>query len=185
MEIPLSRIEKPQITNVVITANFGCTLDLLQLTKNLWNIEYDPKRKNSALLRLRKPFCVAMLYSSGKVVLTGASSEISADEAIRKVYRMVKSALKLNDCELSAIKVVNLVGKAALNFSVDLETCYSLMPGESVFDPLKFPGLRVKVKSLNMTIYANGKVSFSGGKSEQHLDLGFRTILPVLIQSRK
>ena len=65
------------IFNVVATANFGCTFDLTQIAWEL-NGEYNPKTFAAVQLRIACPKTTALVFGSGKVVCTGASSENAA-----------------------------------------------------------------------------------------------------------
>ncbi|GAB1286028.1 TATA box-binding protein-like 2 [Apodemus speciosus] len=66
----------PQLQNVVSTANLTCKLDLRKIALNAKNTEYNPKRFAAVIMRIREPRTTALIFSSGKVVCTGAKREL-------------------------------------------------------------------------------------------------------------
>jgi transcription initiation factor TFIID TATA-box-binding protein len=59
----------------VSTANLGIALDLRNIALNCRNAEYNPKRFAAVIIRIRDPKTTALIFSSGKMVITGAKSE--------------------------------------------------------------------------------------------------------------
>nr|CAD7569381.1 unnamed protein product [Timema californicum] len=76
--------------NVVSTVNLGCVLDLMKINFSTRNSEYNPSRFCGIVMRLREPHTTALLFKSGKVVVTGAKSEDCAQLAARKYARIVQ-----------------------------------------------------------------------------------------------
>ena len=83
-------IEDPSIHNIVATANFCCNLDLAKIVTRVRNAEYNPKRFRAVIMRIFEPRTTAMLFSSGKIVCTGAKSERLASIAARKYGRIMQ-----------------------------------------------------------------------------------------------
>lgn len=83
-------IEEPVIHNIVATANFSCTLDLAKIVVRVRNAEYNPKRFRAVIMRIFEPRTTAMIFSSGKIVCTGAKSERLACIAARKYARIME-----------------------------------------------------------------------------------------------
>ena len=72
------------VTNVVATADLGCKkLDLKKIALMCRNAEYNPGRFPAAILRLYEPKATAMIFTSGKIVITGARSEFNAMKAAK------------------------------------------------------------------------------------------------------
>ena len=73
---PQTDIPKPELQNIVSTANLGVTgLNLRDIALNCRNSEYNPKRFAAVIIRIRDPKTTALIFSSGKMVITGAKSE--------------------------------------------------------------------------------------------------------------
>lgn len=54
------------------TVNLGCKLDLKKIALHARNAEYNPKRFAAVIMRIRDPRTTALIFSSGKMVCTGA-----------------------------------------------------------------------------------------------------------------
>ncbi|KFV61037.1 TATA box-binding protein-like 2, partial [Dryobates pubescens] len=62
----------PQLQNIVSTVNLACKLDLKSIALHARNAEYNPKRFAAVIMRIREPRTTALIFSSGKMVCTGA-----------------------------------------------------------------------------------------------------------------
>jgi transcription initiation factor TFIID TATA-box-binding protein len=80
-----------KIENVVATASLGQKLDLIAIMKVFRNVEYRPKKFPGLVFRLKKPKTATLLFSTGKMVCTGAKSEKLAKSAVRKVVKELKN----------------------------------------------------------------------------------------------
>ena len=58
--------------NIVCTVNLVCRLDLKKIALHARNAEYNPKRFAAVIMRIRDPRTTALIFSSGKMVCTGA-----------------------------------------------------------------------------------------------------------------
>lgn len=73
----------PVLQNLVATVNLGTPLDLKKIALHARNAEYNPKRFAACIMRIREPKTTALVFASGKMVVTGARSERFAKEAVR------------------------------------------------------------------------------------------------------
>lgn len=80
----------PQLQNIVSTVNLGCKLDLKKIALHARNAEYNSKRFAAVIMRIREPRTTALIFSSGKMVCTGAKSEEQSRLAARKYARIVQ-----------------------------------------------------------------------------------------------
>ncbi len=89
---PINDQEKPQPTlqNIVSTANLGIRLDLRKIALNCRNAEWNPRRFAAVIMRIRNPKTTALIFSSGKMVCTGAKSEELSREAAKMYAKAVK-----------------------------------------------------------------------------------------------
>lgn len=65
---------RPVIQNVVGTMNLGCQLELTDIYWKAKNAEYNPNRFAAVIMRLQRPKTTALIFRSGKMVITGAKS---------------------------------------------------------------------------------------------------------------
>jgi len=66
--------ESLKIENIVASAKVTDSLDLNSLASQLKDAEYNKKRFPGVVLRMKDPKIAALIFGSGKVVLTGAKS---------------------------------------------------------------------------------------------------------------
>ncbi|PSQ53819.1 TATA-box-binding protein [Halobacteriales archaeon SW_8_65_20] len=83
LEIP---IDNPEITiqNIVTSADLGEDLNLnaIAIGLGLENIEYEPEQFPGLVYRLDEPDVVALLFGSGKLVITGGTAPADAEMAV-------------------------------------------------------------------------------------------------------
>jgi transcription initiation factor TFIID TATA-box-binding protein len=84
LDIPVS--DDPDITvqNIVTSADLGESLNLnaIAIALGLENIEYEPEQFPGLVYRLEDPDVVALLFGSGKLVITGGKEPADAAEAV-------------------------------------------------------------------------------------------------------
>jgi transcription initiation factor TFIID TATA-box-binding protein len=84
LDIPIA--DEPDITvqNIVTSADLGENLNLnaIAIALGLENIEYEPEQFPGLVYRLEEPDVVALLFGSGKLVITGGKEPADAAEAV-------------------------------------------------------------------------------------------------------
>jgi transcription initiation factor TFIID TATA-box-binding protein len=84
LDIPVE--DNPEITvqNIVTSADLGESLNLnaIAIGLGLENIEYEPEQFPGLVYRLEEPDVVALLFGSGKLVVTGGKTPADAENAI-------------------------------------------------------------------------------------------------------
>jgi transcription initiation factor TFIID TATA-box-binding protein len=63
------------IENVVASASVNQRVDLNLITKKFVDVEYHPDQFPGLVIRLKEPKTATLVFSSGKMVCTGAKSE--------------------------------------------------------------------------------------------------------------
>jgi len=128
----------PALQNIVATVNLCCKLDLRKIAQGARNAEYNPKRFAAVIMRIREPRTTALVFSSGKLVITGAKSEDAAKLAARKYARVIQ---KLSfPAKFAEFKIQNMVGSCDVKFPIRLEGLM-LMHGQFCsYEPELFPG---------------------------------------------
>lgn len=105
--------------NIVATVNLECRLDLKTIALHARNAEYNPKRFAAVIMRIREPKTTALIFASGKMVVTGAKSEELSRLAARKYARIIQ---KLGfQAKFSEFKIQNIVGSCDVKFPIRLE----------------------------------------------------------------
>jgi len=77
----------PRITvvNMVASADIHGRVDLEAASMILDNIMYEPEQFPGAVYRMKEPKVVVLIFSSGRLVLTGAKAEEQVHEAAEKI----------------------------------------------------------------------------------------------------
>jgi len=168
------------IQNVVATAILTQTVDLFSVVKALPNVEYRPEQFPGLVFRLKKPKTATLIFSSGKMVCTGAKSENQAKKAVNKVIKELKDngIVIVGEPE---IEVQNIVASANLFGRVDVEKAvYSLV--RTMYEPEQFPGLiyRMDEPKVVILLFASGKIVITGAKNEEAVYKAVRRLQETL-----
>jgi len=90
-------------------------------------------------MRIREPKTTALIFASGKMVVTGAKSEDDSKLASRKYARIIQK-LGFN-AKFTDFKIQNIVGSCDIKFPIRLEGLASRHHMFSSYEPELFPGL--------------------------------------------
>ncbi|XP_055624915.1 TATA-box-binding protein [Toxorhynchites rutilus septentrionalis] len=175
----------PQLQNIVSTVNLSCRLDLKKIALHARNAEYNPKRFAAVIMRIREPRTTALIFSSGKMVCTGAKSEEDSRLAARKYARIIQ---KLGfTAKFLDFKVQNMVGSCDVRFPIRLEGLVLTHGKFSSYEPELFPGLiyRMVKPRIVLLIFVSGKVVLTGAKVRQEIYDAFDNIYPILKSFKK
>ena len=87
---------EPEITvqNIVATSDLGqkINLSIIAITLGLERVEYEPEQFPGLVYRLDVPKVVMLLFSSGKIVCTGAKVPQDVETAVDKITEELKAA---------------------------------------------------------------------------------------------
>jgi transcription initiation factor TFIID TATA-box-binding protein len=155
------------IQNVVATGTMDQKVDLNAIVKGYPSAEYRPEQFPGLVFRLKRPKTATLIFSSGKMVCTGARS---GKESRRAIMQVVKELKKGGIIILSKpdFKVVNIVASAILGGKVDLEKTVVTIR-KTMYEPEQFPGLiyRMDEPKVVILIFASGNLVITGAKKEQ------------------
>ncbi|TVU32001.1 hypothetical protein EJB05_23717 [Eragrostis curvula] len=193
----------PTLQNIVATVNLGCQLDLQAIANQARNAEYNPKRFAAVIMRIRDPKTTALVFSSGKMVCTGAKTEDQSKLAARKYARIIQklgypaqfreysfliSHLKrMDSCDEQDFKIQNMVASCDVKFPIRLEGLALNCGIFANYEPEIFPGLiyRMADPKIVLLVFVSGKVVLTGAKVREQIYTAFENIYPMLSQFRK
>ena len=158
-----------EIVNVVASASIEQKLDLVKITKKFSNVEYNPEQFPGAVFRLHNPNTATLLFSSGKMVCTGAKSVDMSIKAINTVVQKLrKGKIKINNEPI--ITIQNIVSSINLGGTVSLEQAARTLP-RSMYEPEQFPGLihRMLDPKTVILIFASGKLVCVGARKTKEI----------------
>lgn len=175
----------PILQNVVATVNLNCKLDLRSIALHARNAEYNPKRFAAVIMRIRDPKTTALIFASGKMVVTGAKSEKASKIASQR-YAKIISKLGFN-AQFTEFKIQNIVSSCDLRFCIKLEGLAYAHSNFCSYEPELFPGLiyRMVNPKIVLLIFVSGKIVLTGAKVREDIYEAFENIYPVLTQYRK
>ena len=155
------------IENVVAAAALNQRVDLNAVVKGFPGVEYRPEQFPGLVFRLRRPKTATLIFSSGKMVCTGAKSEKEARRAVLTVVKELKKG-GIIIVGKPDLRVVNIVASGGLGGNVDLEKAVSTL-GKTMYEPEQFPGLiyRMDEPKVVILLFASGNLVCTGAKREQ------------------
>jgi transcription initiation factor TFIID TATA-box-binding protein len=156
-----------RIENVVSSVTLNQKIDLNAVVKGNPLVEYRPEKFPGLVFRLKKPKTAILIFSTGKMVCTGAKSENESKRAVLKVVKELKKS-GIVIVGKPEINVVNIVASANLLGRIELEDCaYSL--GKTMYEPEQFPGLiyRMDEPKVVILLFASGKLVCTGATKEE------------------
>jgi len=158
-----------KVVNIVVSTSLMHDIPLEKMAATLSNTEYNPEQFPGLVIRIKEPKTSALIFSSGKVVCTGARSMEKVDEAIKKI---IKSLEKIN-VKITIkpeINIQNIVASGSVGMDLNLNSL-AMKLQNTEYEPEQFPGLVYKLKEAKATflLFSNGKVVCTGTKSEKEV----------------
>jgi transcription initiation factor TFIID TATA-box-binding protein len=85
-------LSKPeiQIQNIVAAAGLGGYIDLEKVTYSLKRTMYEPEQFPALIYRMDDPKVVILIFSTGKLVCTGAKKEVEVHRAVTKLQETLE-----------------------------------------------------------------------------------------------
>ena len=81
------------IENVVASATVDQKMDLNDITKKFPDVEYHPDQFPGLVFRLKSPKTATLIFTSGKMVCTGAKSEQMSKKAVKTVVEKLRKEI--------------------------------------------------------------------------------------------
>ncbi len=169
-----------EIVNIVISTSLEHDIPLEKMTATLSNTEYNPEQFPGLVIRIKDPKTSALIFSSGKVVCTGARNLQKAREALNKI----KEALKKIGIDITIepkINIQNVVASGSINMKLNLNVL-AMKLENTEYEPEQFPGLVYKLMEAKATflLFSNGKIVCTGTKSEEQVNNAIEMLLDKL-----
>lgn len=149
------------------------------------NAEYNPKRFSAVIMRIRKPKTTCLIFSNGKIVVTGAKSEELAKLAARKYGRILQ---KIGyEVKFKEFTVHNVVASCDVKFPIRIEGLAYSHANFSSYEPELFPALiyRLIKPKVVFLIFCSGKIVITGAKNTKEISVAFEGMYPVLQSFKK
>jgi len=154
------------IENVVASASVDQRMDLNEITRTFPDVEYHPDQFPGLVFRLKSPKTATLIFTSGKMVCTGAKSEEMSRKAVQTVVqRLRKGGIKVK--KDAVVEIQNIVASINLGGKIHLEQAARTLP-RSMYEPEQFPGLihRMLDPKTVILLFSSGKLVCTGAKKE-------------------
>ncbi|MBL7054279.1 TATA-box-binding protein [Candidatus Woesearchaeota archaeon] len=170
-----------KIVNIVVSSSLEHDIPLEKMAATLSNTEYNPEQFPGLVIRIKEPKTSALIFSSGKIVCTGARTIEKVNESIKKI---IKSLEKINVkiTVKPVVKIQNIVASGSVGMDLNLNVLATKLR-DVEYEPEQFPGLVYKLKEAKATflLFSNGKIVCTGTKSEKEV----HSALDMLIENLK
>ena len=125
-------------------------LDLKTIALHARNAEYNPKRFAAAIMRIREPKSTALIFASGKMIVTGVKCEPDARLAARKYARVLqKLGYNARFCNFS---IHNVVASVDVGFPIHISQMQAVHHAFSSYEPGRWHG---HPRNRSRTCHAN------------------------------
>lgn len=171
-----------KIENIVASAKVTDFLDLPSLAAEIKGAEYNKKRFPGVVLRMQDPKIAALVFGSGKVVLTGAKSVESLSRGLEILGGLLRD-LKIDIPDNLTYKIQNIVTSADLGVPINLnKIAVGFNLDRIEYEPEQFPGLvyRLEEPKVVVLLFGSGKLIITGGKVPEDARGAVRKILADL-----
>ena len=158
-----------KIENVVASAKVNDAIDLVALAAQIPGADYDKKRFPGVVIRIENPKIAALVFGSGKIVLTGAKSIESLEKGLKYLLNLLKK-LNVKIEGKPKCNVQNIVTSADLGSRINLnKIAMGLTLDKIEYEPEQFPGLVYRLDSPKVVVllFGSGKVIITGGKTSE------------------
>src|SRR3989344_4843184 len=159
-----------KIVNIVCSASLGQDIPLIKLAETLPNTEYNPQQFPGLVMRIREPRTSALIFSSGKIVSTGARSMKKVKESVRAIIKNL-TRIKIRIKTMPKVNVQNMVASGSIGMDLNLNSL-AMELENTEYEPEQFPGLVYKLQGTRATflLFSNGKIVCTGTRSETKLN---------------
>lgn len=185
----------PTIHNIVSTAHIQCLIDdgsasgptsapinIQRLHETLPCTEYNRRKFAAITIRLSDPTCTALLFGSGKLVITGNQTWYDSVYTASRLSKALSRVTPGIHFRATSNCVQNIVARGDLalkpNESLDLDALYERENVYCTYTKGVFPGLIYRPRNVPVVFlcFKSGRVVVTGGKSITDVYKGWRKI---------
>ena len=185
----LDGVPLPIVHNIVSTAQIDSSLkqlDLERIRQLLPFSFYDRSKFAAITIRLSNPECTTLLFSSGKLVVTGGRTWYESVYSSLYVARLLGECMPSERFVLTQCAVQNMVAHVELPVGpegmLDIQAMYSRLGINCTYQKRMFPGLiyRPEASPVVLLCFYSGKIVITGGKTLSDIYEGWKRLWPVV-----
>ncbi len=173
-----------KIVNIVVSTSLEHAIPLEKMAATLSNTEYNPEQFPGLVIRIKEPKTSALIFSSGKIVCTGARTIEKVQESIKKIIKSLEK-INIKITVKPEIKIQNIVASGAVGMDLNLNELATKLQNVE-YEPEQFPGLVYKLQATKTNpqatflLFSNGKIVCTGTKSEEEVHLALDKLIENL-----
>ncbi len=163
-----------KIENIVASGAIADSIDLEVISTTIENCELNKKRFPGAVYRIQDPKIAMLIFSSGKVVLTGVKSNDALKIGLDHLVTKLKEA-GIACYEEPRVAITNMVCSYDMGNKINLNKVVMTLSLENIeYEPEQFPGLvyRIPEPKIVALLFSSGKIILTGGKNMEDVKLG-------------
>ena len=169
-----TKYESLKIENIVASGVVAGSIDLVEFSEKTENCELNKKRFPGAVYRIADPKIACLIFSSGKIVITGARNDKALADGLAIVLKSLKDA-GIKPLREPRVAITNMVCSFNLDRYINLNKLTVTLNLENIeYEPEQFPGLvyRIKDPRIVVLIFSSGKIILTGGKTLEDVKKG-------------
>jgi transcription initiation factor TFIID TATA-box-binding protein len=165
-----------RLTNVVCTADLGCSIDLRELTLQIANARYDPSKFSGLIWQHRRIGGNCLLFSNGKINCNGKCDSFKdGRERLRKYARLVQKLgwnVRLQNLTCATASAVHELSSTIKLESIPIGSGFS-------YEPELFPAIMARRDGVHFTCHFSGKIIITGIKRPRDI---CEIVYPMLLE---
>ncbi len=168
------RYDSLKIENIVASGAIADSIDLAEVAQKVANCELNTKRFPGAVFRMEDPKSASLIFSSGKVVLTGIRDKKSLEKGLAIIIQSLKEA-GVKTYDSPRVAVTNIVCSYDIGKYINLNRVVITLNLENIeYEPEQFPGLvyRIQDPKIVALLFSSGKIILTGGKNLEDVKRG-------------
>lgn len=183
-DAPLALVHNIVATTQIVATTMPINLEIV--SRLLPNSYYDRQKFAAITIRMHDPTCTALLFTSGKLVLTGCRGWYECVLASMHIVRILKRYVDGVDFRVVNNTIQNIVGHVEVPLpeggKLDLDRLYDTHCTHCTYQRNMFPGLifRPDRSPIVLLCFFSGRIVITGGKSVRDITVGWKRLWPVI-----
>jgi transcription initiation factor TFIID TATA-box-binding protein len=165
-----------RVENIVASTSLNVKVPLGKMVSKQKDMEYEPEQFPGLVYRISKPKAAALIFSSGKIVCTGARNIEDVKTVIKKVVSLIRK-VGVSVPKNYKIEIENIVASAKIDSRVNLDKIAFNLEG-SEYEPEQFPGLvyRMDEPKVAFLIFSSGKIVCTGARNIEDVHTAIKKV---------
>jgi transcription initiation factor TFIID TATA-box-binding protein len=168
------KYESLKIENIVASGVIADSIDLGEVSRKIASCELNTKRFPGAVYRIEDPKIASLIFSSGKVVLTGIRDKKALTTGLNLIIKSLNEA-GVATFDEPKVAITNIVCSYDIGKYINLNKVVITLNLENIeYEPEQFPGLvyRIKEPKIVALLFSSGKIILTGGKNLEDIKKG-------------